>query len=193
MAGEKVHRIVLLGPPGAGKGTQAVLITKKLDIPHISTGDMMRQAVAEQTELGLKAKTFMDAGSLVPDELVIDIIKARLTKSDCARGFLFDGYPRTVAQAESLTKILAEMGKPLSHVVEIVVPESALIDRIVKRGEGGSGRSDDTQEVASIRYKVYLDQTAPVSQYYHKIGPVQEINGIGTVDEVNQRILQVLD
>lgn len=185
-------RLVLLGPPGAGKGTQAVLIAQNWGIPHISTGDILRAAVAAGTELGKKVKDILDSGNLVPDAVVIDLIRERLSRADCDKGFLLDGFPRTVEQAKSLTVLLKEIGRELSHVLDISVPENILIDRIRNRGAQGSGRADDTGEVAAKRLKVYWEQTAPVTAYYAQVGRVIEVDGLGTVEEVQARIAQAL-
>ena len=181
--------VILLGPPGAGKGTQAILVSKSLNIPHISTGDIMRKAVADQTELGKKVKSYLDAGNLVPDELVVDLIKDRISHSDCHPGFLLDGFPRTMEQGRALDKILHQLNLKASAVIDISVPDQVLIDRIQKRGEAGSGRSDDNAEMAAKRLKVYQDQTAPLTSYYEKTAGVKKIDGLGTIEDVNSRIL----
>lgn len=183
-------RLVLLGPPGAGKGTQAILICQKKRIPHIATGNMMREAVGAGTPLGKKVKDYLDRGALVPDNLVIDLMRERLTQADCSTGFLLDGFPRTVEQARALDKLLAELKAPLSSVLELKVPEEVLIDRIRKRGESGSGRSDDNVEVATKRLQVYWEQTAPVSGYYRERGELVEVDGLGTIEEVGARLLK---
>ena len=180
-------RIVILGPPGAGKGTQAKLLAEDANIVHISTGDMLRAAIANETELGKKVKEILDAGDLVPDDVMLGIIKDRLQESDCDNGFLLDGFPRTVPQAEGLTTLLSEISKELTHVIDVVVAEEELLDRIEKRG-ADSGRSDDTREVALNRLQVYKDLTAPVSGYYKDLGSIQEIEGVGSVEEVRARI-----
>ena len=186
-------RVILLGPPGAGKGTQAILIAKNQHIPHISTGDMMRSAIAEGTALGKKAKTFMDAGKLVPDDLVIDIVRERLSKEDCRKGFLLDGFPRTIAQAQALDALLAEMQVALNHVVELEVAEDELVKRILSRGQSGSGRSDDNDEgVIKKRLQVYREQTAPLSEYYAKAKKLRKLSGLGTVEQIQASIGKVL-
>ncbi len=174
-------RIVLLGPPGAGKGTQAIRLAESRGIAHISTGEMMRGAIKEGTALGLQVKDFIDRGELVPDSLVISIINERLSKADCANGFLLDGFPRTVEQAKALDVLLTERSSPLTHVIELDVPEAIIIERIKNRGEG---RADDTPEVVTNRLKVYREQTAPVTAYYQQDSRVTTINGVGTMDEV---------
>jgi len=185
-------RIVLLGAPGAGKGTQAETISSDKSIPHISTGEIMRQAVAQGSDLGLKVKSYLDAGKLVPDELVIDLIKDRLSHPDCLPGFLLDGFPRTLTQAEALDHLLAEMNKPLTHVFELTVPDEMLIERLVNRGKK-SGRSDDTREVIEQRLKTYYEQTAPVSDYYSKSSRLTEVKGTSTIKKISQSILEQLN
>ena len=182
-------RIILLGPPGAGKGTQAVRLSAAQGIPHISTGDMMRAAVQQGSALGKKVKEFLDRGDLVPDTLVIDIIRQRLGQSDCGKGFVLDGFPRTVDQAKALTHLLAEMKIGDVRVLEIRVPDALLIERIQKRGQESSGRSDDTAEVAAHRVKVYWTNTFPVIEYYKGLGTLVSIDGVGSIDEVHARLV----
>ena len=153
---------------------------------------MMRSAIAAGTDLGKRVKSFMDSGSLVPDDLVISVIRQRLSQADCARGFLLDGFPRTVDQARALTVLLSDLTMPLSHVIELQVPEKVLLERIEKRGASGSGRSDDNAAVAAKRLEVYRAQTAPVTKYYHEQGKVAEIDGVGTVEQIFDRIVKVL-
>jgi adenylate kinase len=181
--------IVLLGPPGAGKGTQAVLLAKHKHVPHISTGEIMREAVASGSELGSKVKGYLDKGDLVPDKLVIDLVRDRLSRDDCKIGFLLDGFPRTVDQAKALVKMLSEIHRELTHVVDLVVADKVLVDRIQKRGAQGSGRSDDTAEVAMKRLEIYKKQTAPVSDYFRTVGKVIDVDGIGSIEDVEARIL----
>ena len=187
-----VHRIIFLGPPGAGKGTQAILLSKKLSIPHISTGDMMRASIASGSDLGTRLKSFLDSGALVPDELTTEIVKERLSQDDCKSGFILDGYPRTLAQVESLDSILIGMSTPLTHCISIEVPDDVLLERIRKRSEDGAGRSDDTAEVAAERLKVYWTQTAPVLSAYKDSNRLLAIDGLGTIEEVQQKILSNL-
>lgn len=192
-------RVVLLGAPGAGKGTQASLLCQAKGLLHISTGDMMRASIAKGSSLGEKVKKYLDAGQLVPDEIVIDVIRDRLSQDDCKSGFLLDGFPRTVAQAEALDGVLTELKRELTHVIELQVPEKVLLDRIQGRASQGSGRSDDTPEVAKKRLAVYRDQTAPVTAYYAATKKptggerLFVIDGLGSVDDVHLRALKALE
>lgn len=210
--------IILLGPPGAGKGTQAKMLVDKYGIPQISTGDILRANLKAQTELGLEAKKYMDAGKLVPDEVVIGIINNRLKESDCQKGYMLDGFPRTVAQAEALDKILAEGGSGIDDVISIDVPNSELMGRLTGRRtcrQCGQGfhvmfdppkkdgvcdkcngelyqRDDDNEETVGNRLKVYADQTQPLIDYYTAKGLLRPIEGVGKMSEVFDRIVKVL-
>lgn len=186
-------RIVFLGPPGAGKGTQAQMLAEHLSIPHISTGEMLRAAVQGGSELGQRVKSYLDSGELVPDEVIIDVIEARLTEADCSHGFLLDGFPRTEPQAAALSAMLKRLSMDLTHVVELEVPEDELIERIRNRGAQGSGRSDDTVEVAKKRLEVYRAQTEPVTTYYETHGGVSKVDGVGDIDQVRQRVLTAVE
>ena len=164
-------KLILLGAPGAGKGTQAKILTDKFGIPQLSTGDMLRAAVAAQTEVGKRAKAIMDSGALVPDEVVNQIVFDRVEEADCAKGFILDGYPRTVGQAEALQKMLQSKGQKLDAVIELVVDQNALVDRMKRRVEetlaaGGKVRSDDNPEAFAKRLVEYKAKTAPLSQFY---------------------------
>lgn len=186
-------RVVLLGPPGAGKGTQAVLIANRFGISHISTGDMFREQVALRSPLGIKVKGVLDAGELVSDDLVMEVVKERLSRPDCANGFLLDGIPRTVRQAQMLADILKDGARHVTHVVQITVPQNVIVERILHRGgTAGSTRTDDSAEVATHRYQVYLTQTAPLANFYREQGCLFEVDGVGTVDEVFDRVCKVL-
>ncbi len=181
-------RIVFLGPPGAGKGTQSALLVRRLGIPHLSTGEMLRHALEEGTELGKLANRYMSHGELVPDSVVLGLIAARLDEPDCEKGCLFDGFPRTVQQAETLDQLLAERGKPLDLVLALDVDEQELFKRLTHRG-----RLDDRPEVIRERFKTYLAQTRPLFQYYADRKLLEAIDGTGTPDEVFARIENVLD
>jgi adenylate kinase len=186
-------RIVLLGPPGAGKGTQSLLLSKELSVPHISTGEILREEIASGSALGQQVKGFLDAGNLVTDELIIRVTEERILRPDCAKGFLLDGFPRTVQQAEALGVFLADQNLPLEHVVQLVVPESVLLERIRARaGSVGAVRSDDTAEVAANRLQIYWTQTAPVADFYRKRGLLRELDGVAMVAEVSARILEAV-
>ncbi len=186
-------RLVLLGPPGAGKGTQSARLVERLGIPQLSTGDMLRAAVAAGTPIGLKAKALMDAGQLVPDDIVIGIIGQRIDEPDCANGFILDGFPRTVAQAEALADLLARKGMSLDAVVELVVDETALVDRMRKRvaetlAAGNPVRADDNPESFKTRLDAYRAQTAPVSKHYAGRGELKQVDGMMTIDDVTTAI-----
>jgi adenylate kinase len=186
-----MFRIILLGPPGAGKGTQAARIAKRCGIPHISTGEMMRAAGEGKSALAKQIKTALDAGKLVPDPQIIEVVRARIQKPDCKKGFLLDGFPRTLPQAQALDRLLAELRASLTHVLEFVLPEEELKRRLIQRGEK-EGRSDDAPPVIEKRLKVYKDQTRPVSDFYRRSGRLQEIDGLGSMDEIERRIKIVL-
>jgi adenylate kinase len=182
-------RLVLVGPPGAGKGTQATVIAAKLSVPHISTGDIFRANVGQGTPLGRQAKEYMDAGKLVPDEVTNAMVADRLTHDDAASGFLLDGYPRNLDQADVLTGLLTERGTPLDVVVEIVVDAEQVVQRLLSRGQG---RADDTEDVIRHRLEVYESETAPLVGYYRERGLLRTVDGVGSVDDVSSRILAVL-
>lgn len=182
-------RLVLVGPPGAGKGTQAAVIADKIGIPAISTGDIFRANVGQGTPLGLEAKQYMDAGKLVPDAVTNAMVGDRLTHADVAEGFLLDGYPRNLDQADVLTKRLEAAGTPLDAVIEIVADTEHVVARLLSRGQG---RADDTEEVIRHRLDVYASETAPLVGYYRQRGALRTVDGIGSVEEVTARILAVL-
>jgi adenylate kinase len=192
-----VMRLVLLGPPGAGKGTQATRIVDRFSIPQLSTGDMLREAVADGTDAGLRVKHIMDRGELVPDELVVSVIANRIDHSDAANGFILDGFPRTVAQAEALDLELATRGIKLDAVLELEVEEDALLDRIRGRAEEAANRGepvrrDDNPEVFKTRLDVYREQTAPVTDYYRSQGLVNIVDGLQPIDAVTEQLAAAL-
>jgi len=211
--------LILLGPPGAGKGTQAKILVEKYAIPQISTGDILRHAVKERSGLGLRAQAFMESGALVPDELVVSIIKDRLTWPDAVKGFILDGFPRTVAQADSLSSMLAESSRNIDHVISISVSVDELVERVVGRltckgcGRGyhlrfdpprvamicdvcGSElyqREDDREETMRSRLQAYDAQTAPLIEYYAEKRLLRSISGVGSIDEIQSSIVKVLE
>jgi len=211
--------LIFLGPPGAGKGTQAKMLVERYGIPQVSTGDILRAAVAEGTELGKKAKEYMEAGKLVPDEVVIGIIEERLKQSDCEKGFILDGFPRTVPQAEALDKVLEKMGRKIDHVLTLDVPEEELIKRLTGRRTckkcgamyhtifnppkvegvcdkcGGElyQRPDDNEETVRSRLSVYEQQTRPLIDFYEKKGLVRKIDGRGEIKEIFEQIVRILE
>ena len=211
-------KLILLGPPGAGKGTQAKMLTEKFTIPQISTGDILRAAVKEGTEMGKKAKEYMDAGGLVPDEVVVGIVRDRLQESDCNNGFILDGFPRTVAQADALQASLVAMGKELDSVISLDVDAEALVERLTGRRtckDCGRGyhisfdpskeedkcdacggdlfqRDDDQEETIRKRLQVYADQTAPLISYYKAADLLMELDGMQPISEVQEKMLTLL-
>ena len=185
-------RLLIMGPPGAGKGTQAVGLAERIGGAHVSTGDIFRANVSEQTELGRTAQRYMDAGEYVPDEVTNAMVRDRLAQDDALAGFVLDGYPRTVDQVETLDGILDELDSSLDAVVALVVDPEELIARLLKRAET-SGRADDTEEVIRHRQEVYTAETAPLLQVYGERGLLREIDGVGSVDEVAARIAAALD
>ncbi|MFH0922881.1 MAG: adenylate kinase [Candidatus Micrarchaeota archaeon] len=207
-------RIVILGPPGSGKGTAAQQLSKKHGIPHISTGEILRKAISEQTELGKKIAPVINSGKLIPDDLMVDVIRSRLSADDCQEGFLLDGFPRTVTQAEALDGLLAEINLELDAVVNLIVPDDEVIRRLSKRQTciqcgtiyaadytkdvcdkcgGRLGiRQDDKPEVVGERLKVYEKQTSPLVKYYREKDLIIEVNGIGSPEEVFRQVEQVI-
>ncbi len=184
-------RLVLLGAPGSGKGTQAGRLKAELGVPHISTGDMLRAAVAAGTALGIKAKAVMDAGHLVSDDILLGMLEERLAQDDARKGFILDGYPRNLAQAAALDELLAKIGQPLDAVVKLEVPNAAIIERCELRF-AAEGRADDNPETVRRRLDVYAEQTAPVADFYARRGKLQAVDGVGDLDEVTARVKRAL-
>jgi len=211
-------RIILLGAPGAGKGTQAVILAEKLNIPHISTGDIFRANIKNATELGKKAKEYIDKGLLVPDELTVDLVKDRIQMEDCSNGFILDGFPRTIPQAEFLDKVMSEMGIELDYVLNIDVPDSEILARLSGRrtcpgcgmsyhvvfnspkkegvcdncGAALIQRDDDKEETIKQRLTTYHKQTEPLAEYYSKKGKLTNASGIGNLDETTKEVYKAL-
>ncbi|MDX8512879.1 adenylate kinase [Mesorhizobium captivum] len=190
-------RLILLGPPGAGKGTQAQRLVEKHGIPQLSTGDMLRAAVQAGTEVGKRAKAVMDAGELVSDAIVNAIVAERIDQPDCARGFILDGYPRTLVQADAVEAMLGERGIALDSVIELVVDDKALVGRIVKRAEdakaaGQPVRKDDNPAVFEERLREYYKKTAPLTGYYYAKGRLKTVDGMASIDAVTAEIENVL-
>ena len=184
-------RLVVLGPPGAGKGTQAGRVAAKLGIPAVSTGDTFRSNVAEGTELGVKVAEILDSGGYVPDEITNDMVRDRLSQPDAAGGFLLDGYPRTQAQVTELDAILAADGHHLDRVLELTVEVDELVARLLKRAQT-DGRSDDTEDVVRQRQAIYTEQTAPLTEVYEARGLLVRVDGMGEMDDVTARLLAAL-
>jgi adenylate kinase len=185
--------LVLFGPPGAGKGTQATKLIEKYKLVHLSTGDILRSEIAAGTQLGLEAKKLMDKGMLVSDEIVINMIDSRLEHNPKANGFIFDGFPRTLAQAETLDKLLEKRGKPITATLALEVNNEELTKRILLRGKS-SGRADD-QDEATVRKRIeeYLSKTAPLKEYYKKQGKLHTVNGIGEIEDIFNALCHEID
>ncbi|GAA5523292.1 adenylate kinase [Aliifodinibius salicampi] len=183
-------RIIIFGPPGAGKGTQAKLISDEYNIPHLSTGEIFRSAIKNETPLGKEVKSILDTGDLVPDEKVVGLVEEELKKEKYEDGYVLDGFPRTVPQAKAFDKILKEKNKSLDAFLQLQVPEEELIDRILSRGEG---RSDDTPEKIKNRLNVYWEETQPVLNYYQEQDVVRKVEGVGSIEEIFRRIKKALE
>jgi adenylate kinase len=185
-------RLIILGAPGAGKGTQAQRIAEERQIPAISTGDIFRKNIAEETDLGLKVKSILSSGGYVPDEVTNAIVRDRLAESDAAEGFLLDGFPRTPGQVEALDEMLSDQGATLDAVLELTVDTDEVVERLLRRAHE-QGREDDTEEVVRERMNIYVEETAPLSKMYRHRGLLVEVDGMGEVDEVTERVRKALD
>ncbi len=184
-------RLVLLGPPGSGKGTQAVRLKEHLQVPHISTGDLLRAEVAAGSALGREASAVMARGELVSDEILLGMLENRFSRDDTKGGFILDGYPRNLAQADALNALLERLGQPMDAAVQLDVPSELLVERIAGRAQA-EGRADDTPESVRTRLKVYSDQTAPVVDFFRQHGKLSVVDGVGSLDEVFARIISAL-
>jgi adenylate kinase len=185
-------RLVLMGPPGAGKGTQAKHVAERAGIPAISTGDIFRRNVADETPLGVEARRYMDVGAYVPDEITNAMVRSRLDEADCHQGFLLDGYPRTLQQVKELDEMLADSDRSLDGVLVLEVPGDELIQRLFRRAQA-EGRADDTEDVIRTRQEVYLEQTAPLVDEYSRRGLVARVDGLGAPEDVTARVFAALD
>ncbi|MET0290424.1 MAG: adenylate kinase [Pseudoxanthomonas sp.] len=185
-------RLVLLGPPGSGKGTQATRLKEYLQVPHISTGDLLRGEVAAGTELGRQAKEVMDRGDLVSDDILLGMLESRVSRPDCAKGFILDGYPRNLAQAGALTALLERIGQPMDAAVQLDVPTDLLVERIAGRAQA-EGRADDNPDSVRKRLQVYESSTAPVINFYKEQGRLTVVDGVGELDEITTRLTGALD
>lgn len=182
---------IFIGPPGVGKGTQAKRICEHFGIVHLSTGDILRDEISNNSSVGQTAKTFIDGGQLVPDEVLLNIMSGRLAQDDCINGYCLDGFPRTIVQAEGLEHILSDLNQTLDAVVSIAADEEELINRLVLRGTT-SGRSDDTPEIIRQRLEVYTKQTEPLITFYENLNLVKTIDGVGEINEITERIIKIV-
>ena len=181
-------KLIILGAPGSGKGTAATVIREKYSLAHISTGDLFRYNIKEQTKLGIEAKSYIDRGALVPDDVTIRMVADRLGNDDCKSGYILDGFPRTIAQAEALNVLFSELGYNNVRVLNLTADDGELLSRLLKRG-----RSDDTEETIKHRLEVYYSSTAPVKGIYDKMNVVTDVNGLGSKEDINKKILEILE
>jgi adenylate kinase len=180
-------KLIFLGPPGAGKGTQAQILAANLGIPHISTGDILRKAIAEKTPLGVKAKSYVERGDLVPDELILELMRERLSQPDAEKGWILDGFPRNVSQADFLAQLLGELNQPCDRVINLDVPDPVLIERLL-----GRGRKDDNEQTIGNRLEVYRQQTAPLIDYYQQHHLLEQVNGDGPLETISQTLQEIV-
>ncbi len=184
-------KLLIMGPPGVGKGTQAKQIKNKLNIAHLSTGEILRSEIDKNSNIGIIAKTYMNKGKLVPDQILLDIMQERITKTDCRKGYLLDGFPRTIPQAVGFDNILANLKQNLDIVINLTAEEKELIQRILKR-RLESGRTDDTFDIIKKRQKIYWEKTAPLVEFYHRKGILKNVDGLGEIKIITKKILTLI-
>ena len=184
-------RLIIIGPPGVGKGTQAKIIKEIYSIPHLSTGQILRNEIELESEVGMIAKNFIDDGLFVADEILIKIIENNISNPTCSNGYILDGYPRNLEQVRNLNELLTKLNHTIDYAVNLIADENELVKRLIKRSKD-SGRSDDTVEIITKRQKIYWEQTAPIIQYYEKLGILKEVDGIGTIEEISQNIIKAI-
>ncbi len=184
-------KLLIMGPPGVGKGTQANRIKNTLNIIHLSTGDILRDEIKINSNIGIKAKMYMDDGMLVPDSVLLQIVQQKISEPICDNGYLLDGFPRTIPQADGLEKIMQSINHKLDYAISLSANTDELIERLIRRGEE-SGRNDDTPEIIRNRQKIYWEQTAPLLEYYGKKGILKDVDGLGTISEITNRILEII-
>jgi len=184
-------KLLIMGPPGVGKGTQANRIKNTLNILHLSTGDILRDEIKINSNIGIKAKMYMDDGLLVPDSVLLQIVQQKISEPICDNGYLLDGFPRTIPQADGLEKIMQSINHKLDYAISLSANADELIERLIKRGEE-SGRNDDTPEIIRNRQKIYWEQTAPLLEYYGEKGILKDVDGLGTISEITNRILEII-
>lgn len=184
-------KLLIMGPPGVGKGTQANRIKNTLNILHLSTGDILRDEIKINSNIGIKAKMYMDDGMLVPDSVLLQIVQQKISEPICDNGYLLDGFPRTIPQADGLEKIMQSINHKLDYAISLSANADELIERLIKRGEE-SGRNDDSPEIIRNRQKIYWEQTAPLLEYYGEKGILKDVDGLGTISEITNRILEII-